>query len=195
MPCKNHLVTPPILLPQPPQRLRLRLQHPHRRFQQPLVHVAAVEHLHPQPVVEQHLVIALLHQVQAADRQDYLAAVVVDDDQVGRRAAEGLLVVGALHHPLRVEGVAGGGGVLGAAEVGLVDGQDGSADARDGLELVGGGGGPRGAVVGADVGAALPPPPHAAQHHHPFDAAGNGHFVERVACSSGNILLRFLHLF
>lgn len=185
MPSKNHLVLPPILLPQSLQRLRLLVQHPHRRFQQPIVHVPAVEHLHPQPVIEQHSVVVLIHQIHTADGEDDLAVVVVGVDQVGRSVAEGLLVVGALHHPFRVDPVAGGGGEPGAAGVRVVDGQDGAADAGDGVELVGGGDGPRGAVVGADVGAALPRPPHAPEHHHPFGAAGNRHFVEQVACSSG----------
>ena len=88
-------------------------------------------------------------------------------DEVRRRAAERVVVGGAFDDPVGVEAVAAGGLVVGwGAEIGLVDGEDEAAQTGDGLELVGGGGGPRGAVVGADVGAALPQPPRATQHEH-----------------------------
>lgn len=88
--------------------------------------------------------------------------------------AQRVLVGHALDDAVRVQAVAGGGGgflVLRGAEIGLVVGEDEAADARHPVELVGGGGGPSGAVVAAHVGAALPQPPRAAQNenalHHP----------------------------
>lgn len=101
--------------------------------------------------------------------------VMVDVDDVGRGLAEGLLVGDALDDPVGLKAVAAGGGELRMAEIGLVHREDEAADAGDGLELVRGRGGPRGAVIGADVGATLPEPPGEAQDHHALHAAGDRH--------------------
>lgn len=141
------------------------------------MHVTAVEHLLPQPIVEQQLVIALAEEIEAADGHDDLAIFVIGVDQVGRGVAERVVVGNALDDPIGVEAVAAGGGVLGGEQIGLVDGEDEAAEAGDGGELVGGGGGPALAVVGADVGAALPCPAEAAQNDDAFDAASYRHFI------------------
>lgn len=164
VPHKHHPILRTVLQPQPLQRLRFPVQQPNRRFQQPVMNVASIEHLLPELVIHEELVVTLLRQVEAAHGQHDLAVVVVGVDEVGRRVALGVLVGGAFDDPVGVEVVAGGGGlgVGWVVEVGFVDGEDEAAEAGDGFELVGGGGGPGGAVVGAYVGATFPEPACAA---------------------------------
>jgi len=169
---EHHLILGTVLHPQLLQRLRLPIQQPHRRLQQPTVHVPAVEHLLPQPVIKEDFVVTLIGQVEATHRQHNLLVLVVEVDEVGRRTAERVLMGHALYDPVRVQAVAGGRlVVLGVSEIGVVVGEDEAADSRHRVKLVGGGGRPRGAVVASNVGAALPEPPCAAQHeyalHHP----------------------------
>ncbi|KAJ0867820.1 hypothetical protein HanRHA438_Chr12g0567551 [Helianthus annuus] len=67
MPNKHHLITSPILQPQVFQILRLLIQQPDGRFQQPMVHIPAIKHLHTQPIVQQQFVITLLLQIQTSN--------------------------------------------------------------------------------------------------------------------------------
>lgn len=93
-------------------------------------------------------------------------------NEVRRRVALGLLVRHALDDPIGVHLVPARGRVLGVSQVVLVGGEDDAADAWHGLELLHGGVRPRGAVVGADVGAPFPCPPEAAEHYHALHPAG-----------------------
>ena len=60
-------------------------------------------------------------------------------------------------------------------EIGFVVGEDEAARAWDWFEFVGGGGRPRGAVVGAHVGAALPEPATEAEEEDAFDPTSHRH--------------------
>lgn len=55
VPREDELAVGTLLAQQLPQRLRLPLQYELGRLEQPVVHVAAVEHLHPELVVHQDL--------------------------------------------------------------------------------------------------------------------------------------------
>ena len=83
----------------------------------------------------------------------------------------GLLVRDSFDEPVRVGSVATRGKELGVSEIGLVDSEDDAADSGNGLELVGCGVGPRGAIVGAHIRATLPGPTHAAQYYDALYAA------------------------
>lgn len=124
------------------------------------MNVSTIKHLLPQSVIEENFIVTFFGEVEASHGEHDLFVVVVEVDYVGRRVAERVLVGHALDDAVGVEAVVGG------TEIGLVVGEDEAADAWDRVELVGGGGGPRGAVVAAHVGAALPQPPRAAQHEH-----------------------------
>lgn len=52
---EDELVLGPVTAQQVPQRLRLPLQDELGGLEQAVVHVAAVEHLHPELVVHEHL--------------------------------------------------------------------------------------------------------------------------------------------
>lgn len=173
---ENHPVVGAVLEPQALECFGLLVEEPNCGLEKAVVDVTAVEHLHTEAVVEEELVVALLDEVEAADGEDDLAVVVVGVDEVGRGAAMGLLVGDAFDDPVGVEAVASVWGELRVAEIGLVDGEDEAADVGDGGELVVGGAGPGGAVVGADVGAALPRPTHAPEDHHALHAARDRHF-------------------
>lgn len=160
---EHHAVVGAVVEPQAAQRVGLLVEEPNGGLEEAVVDEATIEHLHPQAVVQQQLVVALLHQVQPPDGQHDLAVLVVRVDDVGGRPALGLLVGDALHDPVRVEPVpAPRGRELRVPQIGLVHRQDEPADARRRFELLGGGRGPGGAVVGAHVGAALPRPAQAA---------------------------------
>lgn len=68
--------------------------------------------------------------------------VVVRVDEVGRASAVGLVVADALDEPARIQAVATERGEARVGEVGLVDAEDGAADAGYGFEVVGGRKGP-----------------------------------------------------
>lgn len=121
-----------------------------------------VEHLHSQPIVEEDFVIGLAGEVETADGESDLLVVVIGVYEVGRRAAFGEGVGDTLDDVGGVETVAARRGEARVGQVLLVDGEDEAADAGDGLELGGVGGGPGLGVVGADVGEALPGPAGAA---------------------------------
>ena len=124
------------------------------------MNVPTAEHLLTQFVIEKDLVIALLGQVQAADREYDLTVVVVDVDDVRRRSSLGLLVGHSFDDPIRVQvELSDRRRDFGVSEIGLVDGEDHAADSWDGLELFGCCCCPRGAVVGSHVCAAFPCPP------------------------------------
>jgi hypothetical protein len=124
-----------------------------------------------------YLVVCVADEVEAAYGEDDLVALAVEVDDVGRAVGADVGVGGALDDAVGVEvGVAAAGRrELGVGEVVLVDGHDDVADARDGLEVVGGGGRPRLAVVGADVGEPLPRPPHAPHAQHALQPARHRH--------------------
>jgi hypothetical protein len=123
------------------------------------------------------LVVGVSDEVEAADGEDDLVVSSVDVDDVGRAVCADVGVGGALDDAVGVDvGVSEPGGrELGVGEVVLVDGHDDLADARDGVEVVGGGGRPGVAVVGADVGEALPGPAHAADAEHALQPARHRH--------------------
>lgn len=175
---KNHIIIRSILNPEALQRLGLLIQQPNGRFQKAVMNKPTIEHLHPQSIIQQQLVITLLHQIKTANGENNLAMVVVDVDYVGRSPTQCLLVSDALDEPLGVGAVAPRGEELGVLKIGFVDGEDQAADSRDGLEIVDSGGGPWDAVVGADVSAALPCPAQATQHDDALDSAGEGHWRE-----------------
>ncbi|KAJ0534599.1 hypothetical protein HanIR_Chr09g0421551 [Helianthus annuus] len=102
VPNKHHLITTPIFQPQVPQILRIRIQQPNRGVQQPMVHITSIKHMFPQSIIQQHLVITFLFQIQAADGSYYFTACVVHVDEVGRRVALGLLVCDALEYGIWV---------------------------------------------------------------------------------------------
>ena len=130
-----------------------------------MVNIPAIKHLLPKAVIQKELVVALFGEVEAADGEHDLAVLVVGVYEIRRHAALGFRVADTLDDAIGVDAVAAGGLIVGrTAEIGLVDGKDEAAEAGDGLELVGSGGGPRGAVVRADVCAALPQPACAAEH-------------------------------
>lgn len=108
---------------------------------------AAVEHLHSQTVVEEDLVVALLDEIETSDGEHNLTMVVVGVDEVRRGAALSLLVGNALDNPLWFDAVAAVRGVPRVVEVGLVDGEDEAADARNGLELLRSGQSPAAAII------------------------------------------------
>lgn len=172
----------PVVVPAVPQQgpegVGLAVEDPGGGLEEAVVDEPPVEHLHAEAVVEEDLVVAVADEVEAADGEDDLLVGAVGVDEVGRGAAGGLGVVDALGDGGGVEAVeGGGGGEAGAGEVVLVDGEDGSAEAGDGGEVVRGGhGGPGVGVVVADVGQALPRPARAAQAHHALQPARDRHW-------------------
>lgn len=154
----------------------LAVEEPGGSLEEPVVDVTPVEHLPPEAVVEEHLVVALAGEVESADGEDDLLVLAVDVDEIGRAPSVGDLVVRhALDDVGRIHPVAAGGGILGVGEVLLVDGEDGAADARDGIDLLGGGQRPGLAVVGAHVGEPLPSPAGAAQTDDALQSASHRH--------------------
>ena len=132
------------------------------------MHVPTIKHLLPQSIIQQHLLIALLDQVEPADGHDDLLRSVVDVDDVGWSAALGTLTGDTLNDAVGVHPIAAGRGVLGVVEILLADDEDDAVDARDGLELFCGGEGPGDAVVGVDEGAAIPHPAGATHAQYAF---------------------------
>lgn len=183
---EDELVLGPVTAQQVPQRLRLPLQDEFGGLEQAVVHVAAVEHLHPELVVHEHLVVGVAHEVEAAHGEDDLLVRLVDVDEVRRARVADLLVGSPLEDALGVdvEVAVLRRRELGAGELLVVVREHGAAEARDGLELVGGRRRPRLAVVGADVGEPLPRPPRAAKAHHPLEPATHRHGRSpRPACA------------
>lgn len=124
-----------------------------------------------------HLVVGVAHEVEAAHGEDDLLVRLVDVDEVRRARVADLLVGSPLEDALGVdvEVAVLRRRELGAGELVVVVREHGAAEARDGLELVGGRRRPRLAVVGADVGEPLPRPPRAAKAHHPLEPATHRH--------------------
>lgn len=119
---EHHGVVGAVLDPEPSEGLRLLVEEPDGGFEEAVVDVAAIEHLHAQAVIKKELVVALLGKVEAADGEDDLAVIVIEVNDVGRGVTLSLLVGDALDKPIGIETVAAGGGELGAAEIRLVDG-------------------------------------------------------------------------
>lgn len=178
VPSKHQVVLGPMLDAELLQRPGLAVEKPSGRLEEAVVDEATVEHLAAKAVVQEDLVVALADEVEAADGEDDLLVVVVNVDEVGGAAAQGLVVVDELGDPGLVHAVAAGGCESGLGEVVLVDGEDRTAHAGHRLELVGSGRRPRLAVVGAHVGQPLPRPSGAAHANHALYPARHRHAGE-----------------
>lgn len=178
MPSKYHFIIGPTVNPQLLQSLRFLFEQPKSRFQQTVMDVATIELLHTQAIVQKHLVIALHGEIESPNGQHNLAVFVISVNEIRRRVAPRLLVGDALDDPIGVESEPTGRFIMWTAKIRLVDGEDQSAGARDGFELIDGGRRPGGAVVGANIGAALPHPATKAKYEDALDPASYRHVGE-----------------
>lgn len=163
------------------QCVGLAVEQPGCGLEQAEVDVAAVEGLGTGRVVEQEAVVGVVAKVEATDGKDDFAGGAVNVEEVGRAAAAGVGVGGAFDDGGGIHPIPAGasGGPAGAGEVVFVGRKDGAAGAGNGGELIGRGGRPGGAVVGADVPAAAAGPPRAPQAEHALDATRHDHRRER----------------
>lgn len=174
-----------------PEEVALSIEHPAGGPEEAVVDVAAVEAALAETVVEKERVVGLLDEVEPAEREDDVGVGVIEVEEVGRDAAACVGVGPAAEDAGGVDAVAagrreeerGGGG-----EIGFVVGHDEAAHARHGLEVVGGGEAPGGAVDLAAVEAALPCPARASEAVDALEqrqAAGQRHGRRRAGALGG----------
>lgn len=153
------------------------VEQPDGRLEQAKVDVPSVEQLGPRRVIEEEAVVGVVSEVEAADGEDDLAGGAVDVDEVRRAAAAGISIGGALDDGVGVHAVTSGAvrGPAGAGKVVLVGGEDSTAGAGDGSELIRRGACPGGAIVGANARAAAAGPAGATEAEDALDGGGDDH--------------------